>query len=617
MYYRLISLLLLAAMLITGAASLSSCADDEPPSSYVPPSDDGTEPEKSIIKPEIKDYDKRTVKFDKIKYKRPDADKLLSDFSSVTDIIKKNNIPYADQLGAIISLEEDYTNFRTMYSYSNILMSEDAGSTYWCDEYSYISGFVPSLSSTIEKLYVAAAQSEHAESFEDDYFGEGLIEEYKEGGIYTEALVRLLEKETEIENKYSSLSTASVVITYKNMTDSFEGIMEFYEDAYGTDTFTYSVAYEECTALYNKRVSELSSEMLVDLVKIRRKISDELGYRSYSQHAYDTLEHDYTVEEMLEFVEDVADYIVPVYYAVSYNVLWPYFDQSGECAELDKIDLINTLYYAYGDMDAELGDIYSFMLQFDLYDVEYYSENRFDGSFCTYLDDYDAPYIFLTGDGSCEDYMTLAHEFGHFVDYYINDGNDASLDLSEISSQALEYLTLDQIKNELTEEEYKFLIYSQISSSFEVLLFQSFFALFEHYAYELAYDSISEEALIAAMKRAADDMGMSADYFDTLDHVLIPHIMLYPFYVQSYPVSASVALEIYYMEKAEDGGGLEAYLELVDREGGSLTFKERLSEAGLTSPFASNYLKRLADMMHYDIMGSHFYKENADKNNAA
>lgn len=618
MYYRLICLLLLVSMLFTATATLTACSQPEPPIGDDPPTvDGGGTQEKSIIKPQFKTYDRRTVNFDRIEYVRPDADALISDFLTVTDVIAKNEIPYADQLGAVISLEDGYTNFKTMYSYSNILMSKDARSTYWCDEYDYISGYVPSFSSTIEKLYVAAAQSEHAEKFESDYFGEGLIEEYADGGIYTEALVELLEKETEIENRYSSLSTANVVITYKNMTNSFDGLIDFFAETYGENSLTYSIALEECTALYEERVNELSGEMLVELVKIRRRISDELGLESYADFAYENIYHDYTSEQMLDFIGDVAEYIVPVYYSVSYYVLWPYFGQNKECAELDRIDLINTLYYAYEDMDEELQDIYSYMLQFELYDVASANENRFGGSFCTYLEDYDAPYIFLSANGSCEDYMTLSHEFGHFVDAYINDGAEASLDLSEVSSQALEYLTLIEIEDDLADEDYKYLFYSQIKSSFEVLLFQSFYALFEHYAYDIEYDSINETTLIAAMKTAAKEMGMSEDYFDSLDHVLIPHVMLYPFYVQSYPVSASVALEIYYTEKSEEGAGLEAYLELIDRSDEEYGLEAALEDAGLASPFSKNYLKRLADTIHYDIMGSHFYKESEDCDNAA
>ena len=604
-------------MLLASTSVLTACSQGETPSGENPPALEGDTPEKSIIKPEFKAYDRRTIDFKQIKYARPNVDKLLSDFSSVTDIITKNEIPYSDQLNAVISLEKGYSNFRTMYSYSNILMSEDVRNTYWCDEYDYISGFVPSFSSTIEKLYVAAAQSEHASKFEADYFGKGLIEEYAGGGIYTDKLVELMETETEIENRYSSISTASVVITYKNMTDSFDGIMDFFAEAYGESSLTYATALEDCTKLYNERANEMSREMLVELLKIRKLISNELGYKSYAEYAYQAMEHDYTQEQMLGFIGEVAQFVVPVYYAVSYYVLWPYFEQYDECASLDRIDLINTLYHAYEDMDDELFDIYSYMLQFGLYDVEYANENRFNGSFCTYLEDFDAPYIFLSANGDCEDYMTLAHEFGHFADYFINDGAEASLDLSEVSSQALEFLTLTEIEDKMSEADYKHLLYSQISSFFDVLLFQSFYSLFEHYAYDIAYESINEETLIDAMKRAAKDMGMSEDYFDSLDHVLIPHIILYPFYVQSYPVSAAIALEIYYIEETSEGDGLEAYLELIDRENADLTFEAIIEDAGLTSPFTTGYLKGIADMIHYDIMGSHFFKKSPLKNNAA
>ena len=617
MLNRFISLLLAVSILVLCAASLSACVPDA--GGDTPPlSGGGGGSGGSIIKPEFKDYGRKTVKFGEIEYVRPDAEKLISDFSSVTDAVKKNEIPYEDQLGAIISLEDGYNTFSTMYSYSNIRMSEDARDTYWCEEHEYISGYAPSFTATIEKLYVAAAQSVHAESFERDYFGIGLIEEYKDGGIYTKQVVALLEEETAIENRYSSLSTANVVITYKGMTKSYDDMIAFFADTYGNTSLTYEAALKDCAELYEKKLNEITRGLLIDVLKVRKKIAKELGYSSYAEYAYGEIYHDYTSAAMISFIKDVATYVIPVYSTVSYYVLWPYFDQvESGISSVDKVDLINTLYYAYEGMDAELADIYLYMLQYELYDIAPANDNRFEGSFCTYLDNYEAPYVFLSTTGGCDDYMTLAHEFGHFVDGYINHGAGTSIDLAEVSSQALEYLTLNEIKDELSEEEYKYLLYSQISSAFDVLLFQSFYALFEHYAYNIGYDGINEQGLTVAMQNAARDMGMSTEYFDSLDYVLIPHIILYPFYVQSYAVSAAVALEIYYTEDATEGAGLEAYMDLIDRSEGFDTLEENLKDAGLTSPFSKNYLKMLADMIHYDIMGSHYYKENAENNNAA
>ena len=615
MFYRFISLILILSSLLACAASLTSCLSDIPDVGGKPPSDGGGTADKSIITPDFREYGRGTVAFDEMTYTRPDAERIISDFSAVTDVIEANEIPYEDQLGAVYSLEDGYILFTTMYNYSTIRMYEDVSDTYWCGEYEYISGYAPTFSSTLEKLFVAAARSVYAQSFETDYFGAGLIEEYADGGIFTDALVALLEEETEIENRYSALSTANVVITYKNMTDSLDGIMKFYAESYGKGSLTYSIALEDCTRLYEAKVSELSVQMLIDLLKVRKKISNELGYDSYATYAYETLYHDYTPEQMLAFIGDVAEFVVPVYYTVSYYVLWPYFDRTEEEMSLDRVDLINTLYYAYEDMDEGLHDVYSYMLQYGLYDIESKSENRFDGSFTTYLDAYNAPYAFVSTYGDCGDYMDLAHEFGHFYDSFVNYNSTTSLDLLEVSSQALEYLTLIEIKDELGEQEYKHLLYSQISSSFDVLLYQSFYALFEHYAYEIAYDAINESTLIAAMKRAATDMGMSADYFDSLDHIMMPHIMLYPFYVQSYSVSAAVALEIYYTECGTDGAGLAAYIDLIRREDPTLTLEENLGLAGLASPFEEDHLKQLSDMIHYQIMGSHYYKESTDKGN--
>ena len=82
------------------------------------------------------------------------------------------------------------------------------------------------------------------------------------------------------------------------------------------------------------------------------------------------------------------------------------------------------------------------MLQFDLYDIEISSHNRQDGAFTSYLDDYDAPFIFISSDETIGDYSTLIHEFGHFADMFINNGGSTSIDQKEISSQGLEYIML-------------------------------------------------------------------------------------------------------------------------------------------------------------------------------
>ena len=95
--------------------------------------------------------------------------------------------------------------------------------------------------------------------------------------------------------------------------------------------------------------------------------------------------------------------------------------------------------------------------------------------------------------------------------------------------------------------------------------------------------------------------------------------MLYPFYVQSYCTSTTVALEIYYLESESKGTGLEAYKKLVLREDPDLTFEEYLNDAGLHSPFEEGYMLSLANRIHYDAFSKNYFTEpnKDDKNNVA
>ena len=103
------------------------------------------------------------------------------------------------------------------------------------------------------------------------------------------------------------------------------------------------------------------------------------------------------------------------------------------------------------------------------------------------------------------DHTTISHEFGHFYDEFENYGNATSLDLCELSSQAMEMLTLTKFKGVLNNDEYKYLYYKQMKSALETLIIQGFYARFEALAYALKYDEISREALDGLVMRAAKD----------------------------------------------------------------------------------------------------------------
>lgn len=612
---KVASLLLIAVLILSSFFSLFSCY--EPPLRKPETPENGKDKENTIIVPQYKDYQRGTIDFDKITYKRPDITAAIEIFSELAKEIEKNDRSFEEYIALIEEAEVYYLDILTMAAYSNILASRDSSDIYWTEEYKYISTNYSEFAQSIEEMFVAAANSPFAERFENEYFGEGLIEEYKDGGDYTDKIVQLLAQEAELESDYSSLSTATVIISYEGKTDNVDNILSYYSETYGENSQEYKDAQKECQELFESTREEKEKKILVDLFKVRRLISDEFGYDSYATFAYENIYHDYSPSDMKRFTKDVANYVLPVYIKLANSLFYTSESYYDDPEKLDRAKLINTSYDMLCTADLELAEIYTYMLQHKLYDINPSAVNRFDGAFTTYLDTYNAPFIFISTEGNTNDYTTMMHEFGHFADYYINNAATTSLDLSEVSSQGLEFLTLTLLEDKLSNKESNRLLYYEMENVMLTLIFQSFYALFEHKAYEIEYDDISEATLNAAVASAAKEIGLNSQYYSDIGSVLIPHIFLYPFYVQSYCTSASVSLQLYFMEIEEEGAGFKAYKQLISRTNENLTFEEYVSAAGLSSPFEKDILKELADNIHYRLLGSHYFNDSISGLSAA
>ncbi len=609
---RIIALLLafcITAGILCMTASCAFVNGTFPPVNETPKGDDANQPNgddendnSRLTVPEYKDYQRGTVNFDQIEYTRPDFDGVIAACAELTSAITENKVEYSELHDAIWALDEEVVLLQTMVAFAELQSYMHPTDGKWFDENSYIGEQYPLLSQSYEKLMVAAANSPHAQNFEDDCFGEGFTAKYKDGGKYTDELVALMADEAECENEYTALSTATVEITYNDKTDTVDNLLYLYRSKYGENTYEYIRASKDCLALYEYVYNEKCTELLITLLKIRKQIANELGYDSYRTYAYETLYHDYTEEQGEKFLENIKNYIIPVFTKLSqYTGL-----ENPTVDSVDRITLINNSYGMLAATDSELAEIYAYMLQHGLHDVKSANENRFS-SFTTYLNKYKAPFLFLSTAGDAIDYTVMMHEFGHFADLYINDGESSSLDLAEVSSQALEFLMLTKLDGIMSKTMQKSITDYQIYNALLVLVYQGIYAEFENRAYKLDYEDITKQSVGEALGEATEYLGFT--YVSDLEFVNIPHIMLYPFYVQSYCTSLVASLEIYFKETEESGAGFEIYKKIIDRGDKNLTFEEHLTNAGVESPFADGVMKKIANGIYRTITGCNYFKE--------
>lgn len=623
---KLLALLLLFSLIFSYTACSTKKNDNGNSDTVTPDNNSGDQGSTlpsglTIVVPEYKDYGRDTVDFDKLVYSRPNMQSLIDAFADVTAKIAGGENTVEADIASIRALEVPLETVRAMYSLAQIYNNSDSSIEYWQKEYEYISTSYPRLTQAIEDLLVACARSEGKTAFEENYFGYSL-DEYVDGGIYTDAVVALMAEEARLESEYSSLSTASVRIVYKS-TDSnarWEGtvdeVIEKAREYYKNDDRKYETCLVAIDEYYQAAREAKEQDILIELIKVRRLIADELGYTSYSVLAYDGMGYDYTASEMFALLSDIGKYVTPVLNDLYASVLQSYFISNRE-PTVNSTVMINTLYEVYSGLGGDYKDAYSYMLQHGLYNISEYSSNRYSGAFTAYIDTNNSPFIFMTSSGFIDDYNTLAHEFGHFLDGYINYGNDASLAISEISSQGLELLTLTKLKNNVPAASYVYLeYYTMFTYLYNVLMTQSCYSAFEHMVYELEYDEITKDKLEELVDEAYvlifGEGSVNLDMVG-LSHMTIAHTILYPFYVESYVTSGIVSLDIFFAESARTGNagdGFALYEALIKRGNEELDFVAQLETVGIDSPFSRSKIKEIADNVNFQIVGKHYYTES-------
>ena len=266
-------------------------------------------------------------------------------------------------------------------------------------------------------------------------------------------------------------------------------------------------------------------------------------------------------------------------------------------SSLSSEELFADLKAVTGNIGRECSEAFAFMSHYGFYDIEP-SPYKADTSFQTYLSSYEAPFIFLKPKGTTEDLLTFVHEFGHYTDAYSNFDANEAIDVAEIFSQALEFLSLSHMDSILSGREIDQLREGKMLDALDTYIQQSAFAEFESRAHSIGPDELTAEKLNELALQSATDFGFCEEGFEEYYKYYwmdITHFFEYPFYVISYPVSLDVAMQIYELELQESGQGLAKYFEILPRDWD--TFMDTVQNGGLRTPFAEESMTSIATMI--------------------
>ena len=339
--------------------------------------------------------------------------------------------------------------------------------------------------------------------------------------------------------------------------------------------------YTAAKLAYCRAVNEAAAPLYAQLIRVRRALAAEFGFDSYEEYQYAFFARDYTPDQVRAYLDEVAAQLAPYYR--TFMASDPYGRVSYD--RLSPPRLLSLQERATADMGKSVADAMAQMKKYRLYDVSSDSRKA-PGAYTVYLSSYGAPFCYVGAYGDVEDFLDLAHEFGHFTDAFVNYNATGSLDLAETYSQAMANLALMHSRETLGESGYQNLLLLHLLANLSLYAEQSAYADFESRAYalsdgELTADHLNALALSCAKRFGADDAGEEAA---SLYWTQVNHLFEQPFYVISYCVSADAAIQIAELERNEAGAGVAVYEDILDWHEDA--FLSELERVGLESPFA-------------------------------
>ena len=415
----------------------------------------------------------------------------------------------------------------------------------------------------------------------DVYDGETLEALLRADALSDPAVLPLLERERALEGDYEALP-GKLTVNLNGREWTGDEILS--DPTLSIDDFTY--LYESYSKLFNAEAGAI----FLELIAVRNEIAVTLGFDSYADFMYACYNRDYTPQDAAQLSERVKVAIVPLFSEMRSD----FFSAGAQLYGMvfEEEPTMERIGSVVAEILQELSEPWEYMLAHSMYDLGT-NETRMPGSFTTYFEDYGAPFLFSSWTNGFEMPSTVIHEFGHYASFYLNAGavyGANSLDLAEIDAQGLELLSVLRYDT----------LYNDLSGAAETA--QIFYALytlidgcmedaFQQFAYGQETPTI--EALNAEYGRLAEAYGLDLLGADARSWTQIAHTFQSPFYYISYAAGMTAALELYLSARRDPNAAGKAYRAVLMRERGA-RFSETLHAAGLSDPFATETIKKLA-----------------------
>jgi M3 family oligoendopeptidase len=550
------------------------------------------------------------MKFNEIKYVRPDLKSLINDLKILIASFQKASSP-----GEQINLMNDITKLRseveTYQTIVSIRHSVNTNDEFYSKENKFFDENTPDFSSVINEYYSAILSSPFKKELSEE-FGEHFLNlaEVKEQSFDAKN-VGLLKEENRLSSEYNVI-IAQLEILVNDKKYTIGNISPLLSDS---DRLLRKEAAESLYKSLEGKQSELDL-IFHNLVKVRHKMALNMGYKNYVELGYKKLNRtDYNSTNVAEYRKAILDYVVPVvkklkkrqekrlgigplrYYDNGFK-----FTTGNPKPKGTPQDIVQNGAVMYKELSPETNDFFQFMIKYELMDLEA-KEGKMAGGYATIISKYKYPFIFSNFNGTSHDVDVLTHEAGHTFQFFrslnqpLPEYYYPTLEAAEIHSMSMEFFAYPWMNSFFKEDEQKYK-FSHLSGSISFLPYGAAIDEFQHFIYENPDISIEErnnEWLVIEKKY---DLSTNKEDNEYLLSGRVwqkqGHLYRAPFYYIDYTLAQVCAFQFWEKSEIDFKSAWSDYLHLCDL-GGSLPFTKLVEEAKLKSPFVKDNLKGVID----------------------
>ena len=552
------------------------------------------------------------MKFTEMPYTRPDMDAAKTELTDLTARLREAP-DYTTAKEVFLEYQASQKYLQTLCTLAEVRHSIDTRDEFYDGEVKYINATMPEVQEYAQEMTAALLESPFRAEFTAEYGDLMFINAEIALKSFSPDIIPEMQAENDLTMAYEKL-LASAQIPFEGGIYTLSRMTPFKSDP---DDSRRLAAWKAEGQWFKDNQAELD-RIYDELVRLRDTMGKKLGYEGYTTLGYYRMGRNcYTEADVKKFRSAVVKYLVPVADAI-YRAQ---ADRLGKTYPMSFAD--NALMFRsgnprpagtaedilkqgdkfYDELSPETSEFFRTMRAGELLDV-LSTEGKQSGGYCTGIPDYEVPFIFANFNGTQGDVEVVTHEAGHAFACWMNRKRIPleymwpSMEACEVHSMSMEFFAWPWAEGFFGEDTRKFL-YSHLAGA---LTFIPYGTLVDHFQHEVyANPDMTPAERHAVWKKLLGIympwVKLDGDipfYAEGEGWQRQHHIYSSPFYYIDYCLAQTVALRFWALIQNDLSDAWTHYMAYTI-EGGSKTFTDLLTHAGLDTPFDEACLRAVCE----------------------